>query len=230
MAVMTATAGQRAGRQSDGPAIVTEGLVKTFGDVRALDGVDLEAPARHGARAARPERRRARRRRCACSRRCCSPTPARRAWPASTSCATPPQLREQIGLAGQYAAVDENLTGSENLVMVGRLYGATRAQAKRPRARAARALRPRRRGRPPRQDLLGRHAPPARPRGRARRAPADPLPRRADHGPGPAQPARPLGDDRASSSPRARPCCSPPSTSTRPTGSPTRSRSSTTAR
>ena len=32
------------------------------------------------------------------------------------------QLRARIGLAGQYAAVDENLTGYENLVMFGRLY------------------------------------------------------------------------------------------------------------
>jgi ABC-2 type transport system ATP-binding protein len=32
------------------------------------------------------------------------------------------RLRRQIGLAGQYAAVDENLTGFENLEMVGRLY------------------------------------------------------------------------------------------------------------
>jgi ABC-2 type transport system ATP-binding protein len=39
-------------------------------------------------------------------------------------------LRQQIGLAGQYAAVDENLTGLENLTMVGRLYGADRASAK----------------------------------------------------------------------------------------------------
>jgi ABC-2 type transport system ATP-binding protein len=31
-------------------------------------------------------------------------------------------LRHKIGLAGQYAAVDENLTGLENLTMVGRLY------------------------------------------------------------------------------------------------------------
>src|SRR5919106_967448 len=31
-------------------------------------------------------------------------------------------LRARIGLAGQYAAVDENLTGFENLEMVGRLY------------------------------------------------------------------------------------------------------------
>jgi ABC-2 type transport system ATP-binding protein len=40
------------------------------------------------------------------------------------------ELRQQIGLAGQYAAVDENLTGLENLTMVGRLYGMSRAQAK----------------------------------------------------------------------------------------------------
>jgi ABC-2 type transport system ATP-binding protein len=32
------------------------------------------------------------------------------------------RLRARIGLAGQYAAVDENLTGRENLEMVGRLY------------------------------------------------------------------------------------------------------------
>ena len=31
-------------------------------------------------------------------------------------------LRAKIGLAGQYAAVDENLTGFENLEMVGKLY------------------------------------------------------------------------------------------------------------
>jgi ABC-2 type transport system ATP-binding protein len=34
----------------------------------------------------------------------------------------PAQVRARIGLAGQYAAVDENLSGSENLEMVGRLY------------------------------------------------------------------------------------------------------------
>ncbi len=40
------------------------------------------------------------------------------------------ELRERIGLAGQYAAVDENLTGLENLTMVGRLYGMSRSAAK----------------------------------------------------------------------------------------------------
>ena len=46
-------------------------------------------------------------------------------------------LRAQIGLAGQYAAVDENLTGFENLEMVGRLYHLPRAEAK---ARASELL------------------------------------------------------------------------------------------
>jgi ABC-2 type transport system ATP-binding protein len=39
-------------------------------------------------------------------------------------------LRAKIGLAGQYAAVDENLTGFENLEMVGRLYHLGRAPAR----------------------------------------------------------------------------------------------------
>ena len=41
------------------------------------------------------------------------------------------ELRFRIGLAGQSAAIDENLTGLENLVMVGRLYGLSAAEAKR---------------------------------------------------------------------------------------------------
>jgi ABC-2 type transport system ATP-binding protein len=41
-----------------------------------------------------------------------------------------PRVREHIGLAGQYAAVDENLTGFENLEMVGRLYHVGRQRAR----------------------------------------------------------------------------------------------------
>ena len=41
------------------------------------------------------------------------------------------QLRSRIGLAGQYAAVDELLTGRENLEMFGRLYHLSRADARR---------------------------------------------------------------------------------------------------
>jgi ABC-2 type transport system ATP-binding protein len=44
------------------------------------------------------------------------------------------RIRQRIGLAGQYAAVDENLTGFENLEMVGRLYHLGR-RASRERAR-----------------------------------------------------------------------------------------------
>src|SRR3954462_9207939 len=39
-------------------------------------------------------------------------------------------LRSRIGLAGQYAAVDENLTGRENLEMFGRLYHLSGAVAR----------------------------------------------------------------------------------------------------
>ncbi|HVM16999.1 MAG TPA: ATP-binding cassette domain-containing protein [Gaiellaceae bacterium] len=49
----------------------------------------------------------------------------------------PKRVRERIGLAGQYAAVDENLTGAENLEMVGRLYHLGRRAA---RARARELL------------------------------------------------------------------------------------------
>src|SRR5207244_12434969 len=41
------------------------------------------------------------------------------------------ELRYHIGLAGQSAAIDENLTGLENLELVGRLYGLPRGEARR---------------------------------------------------------------------------------------------------
>jgi len=49
----------------------------------------------------------------------------------------PEQVRRRIGLSGQNAAVDENLTGAENLEMIGRLYGFPRRRA---RARAGALL------------------------------------------------------------------------------------------
>ena len=59
--------------------------------------------------------------------------PARRghrASPGSTSAPTQPRVRARIGLAGQSAAVDEVLTGRENVEMVGQLYGLSRRQAR----------------------------------------------------------------------------------------------------
>src|SRR3954453_12673573 len=46
-------------------------------------------------------------------------------------------VRSVIGLAGQFAAVDDTLTGRENLELVGRLYGLSRREA---RARAGEVL------------------------------------------------------------------------------------------
>src|SRR5579859_1098557 len=42
----------------------------------------------------------------------------------------PAKVRQVIGLAGQFAAVEEAMTGRENLEMVGRLFGLSRKQAK----------------------------------------------------------------------------------------------------
>ncbi len=42
----------------------------------------------------------------------------------------PGEVRARIGLAGQYAAVDDFLTGRENVEMIGRLYGLARAEAR----------------------------------------------------------------------------------------------------
>jgi ABC-2 type transport system ATP-binding protein len=125
---MEATRQDRAG-PSDEPAILASGVVKSFGSVRALDGVDLEVPrgtvygllGPNGAGKTtmvrvlttllKPDAGEARVAGCDVARDAA-------------------RLRERIGLAGQYAAVDENLTGLENLTMVGRLYGESRAAAK----------------------------------------------------------------------------------------------------
>ena len=117
-------------------AVQARDLVKTYGSTRALDGVDLDVPAGQvlgllGPNGAgktttvrilttllRPD--------------------SGQAWVAGHDVlADPDPVRRKIGLSGQYAAVDENLTGFENLYMVGRLYGSRRAAA---RARARELL------------------------------------------------------------------------------------------
>jgi ABC-2 type transport system ATP-binding protein len=49
----------------------------------------------------------------------------------------PAAVRDRIGLAGQFAAVDDHLTGRENIAMIGRLYGLSRRET---RARTERVL------------------------------------------------------------------------------------------
>ena len=110
-------------------AIVVEGLQKSYGSVRALCGVDFTArtgsvlgllgPNGAGKTTAvrilttllEPD---------AGSARVAGLDVVRDAA----------ALRAKIGLAGQYAAVDENLTGFENLEMVGQLYHLPRKEAK----------------------------------------------------------------------------------------------------
>ncbi|MCW5696771.1 MAG: ATP-binding cassette domain-containing protein [Bauldia sp.] len=43
----------------------------------------------------------------------------------------PDEVRRRIGLVGQYASVDEIISGRQNLILIGRLYGMTSSQAKR---------------------------------------------------------------------------------------------------
>ena len=111
------------------PAISAVGLVKNFGKTRALDGFDLEvAPGTvfgllgpNGAGKTTAVR---------IFTTLLEPDSGH-AEVAGLDCVRDAhRLRSQIGLAGQYAAVDELLTGRENLEMVGRLYRLPRARAR----------------------------------------------------------------------------------------------------
>jgi ABC-2 type transport system ATP-binding protein len=102
-------------------AIIAEGLEKSYGKVRALRGVDLHAAqgsvlgllGPNGAGKTTAVR----------ILTTLLDADAGRARVAGFDVRTQAkELRSRIGLAGQYVAVDENLTGYENLDMVGRLY------------------------------------------------------------------------------------------------------------
>jgi len=104
-------------------AIVAEGLVKTYsgGKIRALDGLDLEVRegtvlgllGPNGAGKTTTVRILA---------TLLKPDAGRASVAGYDVVRQGAELRRVIGLSGQYAAVDETLTGRENLVMFGRLY------------------------------------------------------------------------------------------------------------
>ncbi len=101
-------------------AIVAESLVKHYGDVHALQGVSFEVPTGtvlgllgpNGAGKTTAVR---------ILTTILQPTSGRAEVAGVDVIAHPHEVRRRIGLAGQYAAVDENLTGNENLTLVGRL-------------------------------------------------------------------------------------------------------------
>jgi len=112
------------------PAVSVKGLVKCYGDVRALDGVDLEVQegtvlgllGPNGAGKTTMIR---------VLTTLLKPDAGSAGVAGLDVVHDAARLRALIGLAGQYAAVDENLTGKENLTMVGRLYGMERSTARR---------------------------------------------------------------------------------------------------
>ena len=113
-----------------GPAIRVEALRKRFGDVVALDGLDLVAPegevlallGPNGAGKTTLVRALA---------TLLVPDSGRAIVLGRDVVADPFGVRREIGLAGQFAAVDEILTGRENLEMVGMLYHLGRRESAR---------------------------------------------------------------------------------------------------
>lgn len=133
---MTQLSDTVAAMSSPSHAIRADGLVKSFGDVHALAGVSFEVPTGtvlgllgpNGAGKTTAVR---------ILTTTALPDEGRALVNGFDVVADPQSVRRSIGLAGQYAAVDENLTGSENLVLVGRLNHLVKVEA---RQRAAELL------------------------------------------------------------------------------------------
>ncbi|WP_432036822.1 ATP-binding cassette domain-containing protein [Streptomyces cucumeris] len=112
-----------------GNAVEVRGLVKHFGDTKAVDGVDLEVPegtvlgvlGPNGAGKTTLVR---------CLSTLLVPDAGTAVVAGYDVVKQPRQLRRTIGLTGQYASVDEKLSGWENLYMIGRLLDLSRKEAR----------------------------------------------------------------------------------------------------
>ncbi len=110
-------------------AVVARGLVKTYKDVIALDGVDLTVPegtvlgllGPNGAGKTTTVR---------ILTTLLHPDSGSAEVAGVDVLRDPRSVRRKIGLSGQYAAVDEYLTGYENLEMIGRLYHLGKARSR----------------------------------------------------------------------------------------------------
>jgi ABC-2 type transport system ATP-binding protein len=117
-------------------AIEATGLVKAFGDVRAVDGVDLAVPSGsvYGVLGPNGAGKTTTIRMLATLLR---PDAGEARVLGHDIVADADAVRAAVSLTGQLASVDEDLTGRENLILLGRLLGLGRGEAK---ARAAELL------------------------------------------------------------------------------------------
>ncbi|WP_030320121.1 ATP-binding cassette domain-containing protein [Streptomyces sp. NRRL B-3229] len=117
-------------------AIETAGLVKTFGDTRAVDGVDLAVPAGtvYGVLGPNGAGKTTTVKMLATLLR---PDGGEAHVFGHDVVREADEVRGRVSLTGQYASVDEDLTGTENLVLLGRLLGHHKKAA---RERAGRLL------------------------------------------------------------------------------------------
>jgi ABC-2 type transport system ATP-binding protein len=115
---------------NEGPAIEAEGLVKHYGKTQALSGLDLTVPTGivygllgpNGAGKTTAVRVLA---------TLLKPDAGRARVLGHDVLAQAPAVRRTIGLTGQYAALDEYLTGRSNLIMIGQLSRLTAKAARR---------------------------------------------------------------------------------------------------